>query len=56
MERVERYKYAVKHGWWIFYNEKGVQIGKELFWEGIKLKPGPERDKKAEELKAARNK
>ena len=56
MERVERYKFAVKHGWWIFYDEKGIQLGKELFWEGVKLKPGPIRDKKAAELKASRKK
>lgn len=53
VERVEKYKYAVKHGWWIFYNDKGVLIGKELFWEGKKLK-GKELEKKKAELKANR--
>ena len=56
IERVERYKYAVKHGWWIFYGKDGRQVGTELFWEGKKLKDGPEKEKRAEELKANRNK
>lgn len=51
MERLERYKHAVKHGWWIFYDEKGIVLGKELFWEGVKLK-GKEKEKRAAELKA----
>lgn len=52
---VERYKFAVKHGWWIFYGKDGRQVGKELFWEGKKLKDGPEKDKRAEQLKSHRN-
>lgn len=52
---VERYKYAVKHGWWIFYGKDGRQVGSELFWEGEKLKDGPEKDKRAAQLKSHRN-
>ncbi len=52
-ERIERYKYAVKHGWWIFYNDKGVQVGTRLFWEGRLLK-GKALEAKKAELKAQR--
>lgn len=52
IERVERYRYAVKHGWWAFYSEDSKLLGKELFWEGKKLKDGPEKEKRAAELKA----
>ena len=56
LERIERYKHAVKHGWWIFFDEKtGKQLASELFWEGTKLK-GEMKKKKAAELKAAQNK
>lgn len=51
LERVERYKYAVKHGWWIFYDEEGHATGKTLFWEGRALK-GQELEEKAALLKA----
>jgi antitoxin component YwqK of YwqJK toxin-antitoxin module len=51
LERVERYQYAVKHGWWIFFDENSRQIGSELFWEGKKLK-GEQKEKRAAELKA----
>jgi len=54
IERIERYKHAVQHGWWIFYNDNGTLKSKELFWEGKKLKPGAERDKRAAQLKAAK--
>ncbi|MDX1350943.1 MAG: hypothetical protein R3279_11875 [Putridiphycobacter sp.] len=53
MERLERYKYAVKHGWWIFFNVDGTQAGTKLYWEGRALK-GEELEKKKAELKAQR--
>ena len=53
MERLERYKYAVKHGWWIFFDSTGKQVGTRLFWEGKLLKGKALEDKKAE-LKAKR--
>ncbi|MFK8037662.1 MAG: toxin-antitoxin system YwqK family antitoxin [Crocinitomicaceae bacterium] len=53
MEKLERYKYAVKHGWWIFFNTDGTQEGTKLFWEGRVLK-GEELEKKKAELKANR--
>ena len=55
LERLERYQHAVKHGWWIFFDKDGRQIGSELFWEGRKLK-GSEKEKKAAELKANKGK
>jgi len=55
IERIERYKYAVKHGWWVFYDKQGKMIGRELFWEGKKLK-GAEKEKRAAEIKAQRDK
>ena len=54
MERLERYKYAVKHGWWIFFNEDGTQAGTKLYWEGKALK-GDALEKKKAELKAERD-
>ena len=51
---VERYKFAVKHGWWVFYGKDGREVGKELFWEGKKLKDGPEKNKRIEQLKLKR--
>ncbi|MFD1552264.1 hypothetical protein DNU06_11475 [Putridiphycobacter roseus] len=51
MERLERYKYAVKHGYWIFFNEDGTQAGNKLYWEGKALK-GEALEKKKAELKA----
>jgi len=56
IKSVERYKFAVKHGWWVFYGKDGRSIGKELFWEGKKLKDGPEKEKRAAELKPKRKK
>ena len=53
MERLERYKYAVKHGWWIFFNQDGTQAGTRLYWEGRVLK-GEELEQKKAELKAKR--
>tara|TARA_B100000809_G_C15110242_1_gene520306 strand:+ start:1064 stop:1798 length:735 start_codon:yes stop_codon:yes gene_type:complete len=53
-ERIEKYQYAVKHGWWVFFDEKGVVVGKELFWEGVKLK-GAAKEKRALELKNGNN-
>lgn len=53
MERLERYKFAVKHGWWIFFNEDGTQAGTKLFWEGRALK-GQELEAKKAELKENR--
>lgn len=53
IERLERYKFAVKHGWWIFFNENGTQAGTKLFWEGRALK-GAELEEKKAELKANR--
>ena len=35
---LERYKYAVKHGYQIAYDLKGIQEGYKLFWEGKELK------------------
>ncbi len=55
VERIERYKFAVKHGWWIFLDDKGTQVGKRLFWEG-KLLKGKALIAKKEELKALRDK
>ncbi len=54
MERLERYKYAVKHGWWIFFNDNGTQAGRKLYWEGRALK-GEALEKKKAELKAKGN-
>ena len=53
IERLERYKFAVKHGWWIFFKEDGTQAGTKLFWEGRALK-GEELEKKKAELKSQR--
>ena len=53
MERIERYKYAVEHGWWVFYDNTGKQIGERLFWEG-KLLKGKALEAKKAELKAGR--
>lgn len=53
--RIERYQYAVKHGYWIFYNDKGVQEGYKLYWEGVQLK-GEALAKKEAELKAQKDK
>jgi len=36
----------------VFFDEKGAVVGKELFWEGIKLK-GKAKEKRAAELKAS---
>ncbi len=55
IKSIERYKFAVRHGWWVFYGKDGRQVGKELFWEGSKLKDGPEKDKRTEQLKSHRN-
>lgn len=55
LERIERYQYAVKHGWWIFFDKNGRQVGSELFWEGKKLK-GAEKEKRTAELKANKGK
>lgn len=52
--RIERYQYAVKHGYWIFYDEKGVQVGYKLYWEGVQLK-GDALAKKEAELKSQRD-
>lgn len=49
--RLERYRYAVKHGFWVFNDEKGQMIGYQLYWEGVLLK-GDAKKKKEEELKA----
>lgn len=48
--RLERWKYAVKHGYWIFYGEDGKQVGYKLYWEGVQLK-GDALAKKEAELK-----
>ena len=56
IKTVERYKFAVKHGWWQFYGKDGRPVGKVLFWEGVKLKDGPEKDKRAAQIKASRKK
>lgn len=53
--RIERWQYAVKHGYWIFYDETGKQVGYKLYWEGVQLK-GPALEKKEAELKEQRNK
>jgi len=55
IKSVERYKFAVKHGWWVFYGKDGRQVGKVLVWEGKKLKDGPEKDKRIEQLKSKRS-
>lgn len=43
MERIERYKYAVRHGLWIYYNEKGIKEAMIVYWEGALLE-GKEAD------------
>lgn len=48
---VEHYQFAVKHGYQIAFDEKGIQLGYKLYWEGRELK-GAEKDAKAAELKA----
>ena len=48
---LQPYKFAVKHGFWIFYNEKGVREGYVLYWEGVKLKGQAKLDREAK-LKA----
>lgn len=53
--RIERYKYAVKHGYQIVFDEKGIQVGYKLYWEGKELK-GEALAKKEAELKANRPK
>lgn len=53
MERLERYRFAVKHGWWIFFDQEGNQVGTRLFWEGNLLEGKALETKKAE-LKANR--
>jgi antitoxin component YwqK of YwqJK toxin-antitoxin module len=52
--RIERYQYAVKHGYWIFYDEAGKQLGYKLYWEGVQLK-GDALAKKEAELKEQRD-
>ncbi len=51
IKSLQPYQFAVKHGFWIFYNEKGVREGYVLYWEGKKLKGQAKLDKEAE-LKA----
>ena len=48
--QIERYNYGVKHGYWIFYDEEGKQVGYKLYWEGVELK-GAALTKKEEELR-----
>lgn len=48
---IERYKYAVKHGYQVVFDEKGKQVGFKLYWEGVELK-GAAREAKIKELKA----
>ena len=55
IKSIERYRFAVKHGWYVFYGKDGRQVGKELFWEGNKLKDGLEKDKRTEQLKSTRD-
>ena len=49
---IERYQFAVRHGYQIVYDEKGIQVGYKLFWEGVELK-GEALAKKIAELKAS---
>ncbi|MGV6861322.1 MAG: toxin-antitoxin system YwqK family antitoxin [Putridiphycobacter sp.] len=46
IQKVERYAHNVKHGWWVFYDEKGQSVGKKLYYEGRALK-GKELEEKA---------
>ena len=55
IKKVMHYKFAVKHGNWAFYNEKGVLIGTKMFWEG-KLLEGDEAEKKKAIWEAERKK
>lgn len=48
---IERYKYAVKHGYQVVFDETGKQVGFKLYWEGVELK-GAAREAKIAELKA----
>ena len=50
-KKIARYKYAVRHGFWIFYDESGKKVGDKLYWEG-KLLKGEAREKKVAEMKA----
>jgi antitoxin component YwqK of YwqJK toxin-antitoxin module len=49
-----RYKAAVKHGWAKFYDDQGVEVGKNFYWYGEELK-GEELESKLAELKAERD-
>lgn len=51
---IERYQFAVRHGYQIVYDETGKQVGYKLFWEGVELK-GAALTKKAAEMKAPTN-
>ncbi|MCH2233610.1 MAG: hypothetical protein MK078_05095 [Crocinitomicaceae bacterium] len=51
LERIERYKYATRHGVWIYYNDKGVKEGMIVYWEG-RLMEGEQANKAIEKLKA----
>lgn len=50
LERIERYKYATRHGIWNYYGEDGKQLGLIIYWEG-KLLEGEAKEKKLQELK-----
>lgn len=49
---VEHYKYAVRHGFQIAFDEKGIQLGYKFYWEGVELK-GAAMKQKIAEMKAS---
>jgi antitoxin component YwqK of YwqJK toxin-antitoxin module len=55
VKKVARYKYAVPHGYWAFYDEKGNQLGTKLYWEG-KLLTGKAKEERARLIKEAKGK
>lgn len=44
--KVMRYEYAVKHGPWVFYDEKGQSVGTKWYWKGRLLKKEAEIEEK----------
>ena len=51
---IERYKYAVRHGLWVYYNEDGSFNRQRYFDHNRELK-GKELEAKIQELKSKRN-
>jgi antitoxin component YwqK of YwqJK toxin-antitoxin module len=38
IRKVSRFEHAVKHGPWVFYDEKGQSVGTKWYWDGRLLK------------------